>query len=106
MVAIVWRFVVKADRCADFEEHYGPQGTWARFFARAPEFVRTELLRGDGNEYLTIDYWTSSNAFLSFRDAHRAEYDAIDRRFEALTEAEERVGVFELASGDPSLRSG
>jgi heme-degrading monooxygenase HmoA len=98
MHAIVWRFAVKADRRAAFEEHYGPQGTWARFFAQAPEFVRTELLRGGGNEYLTIDYWTSADAFLSFRDAHRAEYEEIDRRFEALTEREERVGVFEVVA--------
>jgi len=92
MVVIVWRFVVR-DRAA-FERHYGPQGTWAKFFERDPQFVRTELLRGEANEYLTLDYWTSEEAFLAFRAAHRAEYEEIDRRCEALTEREERVGAF------------
>ncbi|HYU24743.1 MAG TPA: hypothetical protein VEO74_06040 [Thermoanaerobaculia bacterium] len=91
MYVIVWRFVVK-DR-AEFERHYGPEGTWAAFFRRDPGFVRTELLRGEG-ESLTIDYWSSKEAFLAFRARNLAEYEAIDRRFEALTEREERVGDF------------
>ena len=92
MYVIVWRFV--AHKPAEFERHYGPEGTWAAFFRRDPEFVRTELLRGEGNDYVTLDYWTSREAFLAFREAHRAEYEEIDRRFEALTESEERLGDF------------
>jgi len=92
MYVIVWRFTAK-DR-AEFERHYGPEGTWAAFFRRDPAFVRTELLRGEENEYLTLDYWTSKEAFQAFRAANRAEYEAIDRGFEALTESEERIGDF------------
>jgi heme-degrading monooxygenase HmoA len=91
MYVIVWRFLVKEDRRAEFERQYGPEGTWAAFFRRDPAFVRTELLRGEGNEYLTRDYWMSEEAFLAFRAAHLAEYEEIDRGFEELTESEERV---------------
>lgn len=92
MYVIVWRF--KAKDAAEFERHYGRDGTWAAFFRRDPAFVRTELLRGEGNEYLTLDYWRSKEAFLAFRAANLAEYEAIDRRFEALTESEERIGDY------------
>lgn len=88
MYVIVWRFLVKEDRRAEFERHYGPEGTWAAFFRRDPAFVRTELLRGEGNEYETRDYWTSEEAFLAFRARNLAEYEEIDRGFEALTESE------------------
>lgn len=92
MYVIVWRFVAKDP--AEFELHYGPQGTWAAFFRYDPAYLRTELLRGDGGEYLTLDYWVSEEAFLAFRAANLADYEAIDRRFEALTENEERIGDF------------
>jgi heme-degrading monooxygenase HmoA len=91
MYVILWRFTATHP---DFERHYGAEGTWAAFFRRDPAFIRTELLRGDGNEYLTLDYWTSKDAFLAFRAAHLGEYEAIDRICEALTEREERVGDF------------
>jgi heme-degrading monooxygenase HmoA len=94
---IVWRFIVKPDRRAEFERHYGADGTWAEFFRRDPACVRTELLRGDGNEYLTLDYWSSEAAFLAFRAAHLAEYEEIDRGFEAMTESELRVGAYVTA---------
>lgn len=90
---IVWRFA--ASGRAEFERHYAPGGTWAAFFRRDPHYLRTELLRGEGNDYLTLDYWTSRDAYLSFRAANRAEYEELDRRFEALTEREERIGEYE-----------
>ena len=92
MYVIVWRFVAKDS--AEFERHYGPEGTWAAFFRHAPAFLRTELLRGEGGEYLTLDHWVSEEAFLAFHTANLADYEAIDRRFEALTAREERIGGY------------
>jgi len=96
LYVIVWRFTTK--HRVEFERHYGPDGTWAAFFRRDPAFVRTELLRGEGDAYLTLDYWTDKEAFLAFRAAHLAEYEAIDKDFEALTESEERLGAFVTVS--------
>ena len=44
MYVIVWRFTA-ADPVT-FEEHYGPNGTWAQLFRRSGDYLRTDLLRG------------------------------------------------------------
>jgi heme-degrading monooxygenase HmoA len=99
MYVIVWRFV--ANDPAEFERHYGPAGTWVAFFRQDPAFLRTELLRGEAGEYLTLDYWVSEEAFLAFRAANLADYEAIDRRCETLTEREERIGGYVITPGAP-----
>jgi hypothetical protein len=91
MFVIIWRFTTR-DPVA-FEHHYGPQGTWAAFFRRDPAFVRTDLLKGDA--YLTLDWWTSRDAYEAFRTTHSAEYAQIDWQCESVAVTEEKVGVFE-----------
>jgi hypothetical protein len=94
MFVIIWRFTT-ADAEA-FERHYGPEGTWARFFRRDPQFVRTDLLRGDA--YMTLDWWTSREAYDRFRVAHAAEYGQIDFMCEAVALTEEKVGTFDVVA--------
>jgi hypothetical protein len=91
MFVIVWRFTTGDPEA--FERHYGPGGTWAAFFRRDANFVRTDLLRGDA--YLTLDWWTSREAYESFRTTHAAEYAQIDFQCESVAGTEEKVGVFE-----------
>ena len=67
MFVVVWRFT--ANDPAAFEEHYGPEGTWARLFRRSPEYVRTDLLRGS-DAYLTLDWWTSLAAYNAHPDVN------------------------------------
>ena len=93
MHVIVWRFTT-ADREA-FERHYGPDGTWVRFFRRSGDFVRTDLLRGQDG-YVTLDWWSSRDAYSSFREEHAADYAAIDRMCESVTATEDKVGEFEV----------
>jgi heme-degrading monooxygenase HmoA len=95
---VVWEFTVRAGSEQDFERRYGPEGDWARLFARDPEYLRTELqrdLRTQGR-YLTLDYWGSEAAYESFHGRHRAEYDDIDRQCEDLTKTEILIGRFVL----------
>ena len=89
----VWKFVVKPERAAAFEQHYGPAGTWVALFRKAPGYVRTELFRGDEHEYITIDYWENADAYRDFREAHAAEYRRLDGQMEALTEREEAIAT-------------
>lgn len=96
MYVVVWRFTTPDP--AAFERHYGPEGTWAQLFRRDPSYVRTDLLRGE-TEYLTLDWWTSREAYDAFRAAHAAEYAAIDERCESLTTSEVRVGEYVVAEG-------
>jgi len=42
---ILWEFLVKPGREKEFERIYGPEGDWARLFARAEGYVRSDLLR-------------------------------------------------------------
>jgi hypothetical protein len=91
---IVWEFLVKSGREGEFEDVYGARGAWARLFAKSPDHVGTELLRDTTtpNRYLTIDRWKAAGSFGEFREAHRAEYEALDARCEGLTEREAKVG--------------
>ena len=92
MYVIVWRFTA-ADPVT-FEEHYGPNGTWAQLFRRSGDYLRTDLLRGS-DVYLTLDWWTSLDAYNAFRAEHAEEYARVDAACESVTTFEERLGEFE-----------
>lgn len=97
MIEILWEFHVIPGKESEFERHYGPQGTWVQLFRKAPEFVRTDLLRDPEvhGRYLTIDCWTDLRAYDAFKHNFATEYHAIDAQMEALTQSETKVGVFE-----------
>jgi heme-degrading monooxygenase HmoA len=94
---VIWEFRVRAGMEARFEEAYGPQGDWARFFARDGGFVRTELNHDlkDSRRYVTLDFWVSREAYENFRRQYSSEYGALDQEFEQMTEKELEVGKFE-----------
>ena len=95
----LWAFNVQPDRKAEFEFHYGPEGTWVRLFRRAPGYLGSELLcdRADENRYVTIDRWETPEAWQAFRSLFAADYERLDREFEGLTTAESRLGEFARA---------
>jgi len=94
---ILWEYRVRRDRIREFEEHYGGEGTWARFFRSGQGYRETRLLRDRGSpvRYLTIDVWDDLASFQAFSETHAGEYGAIDRRCEAFTEEERCLGHFE-----------
>lgn len=98
MLHIVWEFRVRAERRAEFEGHYGSEGTWAAFFRRGRGYEATHLLRDreDPNRYLTIDVWSDLETQRAFTETNAAEYHAIDRRCEELTLEERCLGHFEV----------
>ena len=94
---IVWEFRVRRGIEAQFEQVYGPNGKWAQLFSQGQGYVRTELHR-DTKEilrYLTLDTWTSRQAYEEFREAHAAEYAAIDAECERMTTSEVEIGRYE-----------
>jgi heme-degrading monooxygenase HmoA len=93
----VWEFEIQPDFRAQFEEIYGPDGAWARLFRQCPGYRGTQLIRdlSRPGRYLTIDYWSSREAFHDFKQAHAAQYATLDRKCESLTEREAMVGEFE-----------
>ena len=96
VLQIVWEFRVGEGAARAFEEHYSPRGAWARLFAKAVGYERTVLLRdeSDPGRYLTIDVWRDAASFEAFRRDFAAEYQALDRDGEALTDSERCLGRF------------
>jgi heme-degrading monooxygenase HmoA len=94
---IVWEYEVMTEHVAAFEALYGADGDWARLFRRADGYVETRLYRDTAWPmlYLTIDRWLSRAAYEAFVQIAGPAYAALDRRGDALTARERRVGAFE-----------
>jgi heme-degrading monooxygenase HmoA len=95
----IWEFEIKPESRGQFEEIYGPDGAWARLFRQSPDYLGTKLTCDltRPRRYLTLDYWTSREAFHKFKRVHAAEYETLDRQCESLTEHEAMIGEFEDA---------
>lgn len=96
MFIVVWQFEIAEEKVAAFETAYGPQGSWAQLFRKSPDYKGTELLRDAyaAGQYLTIDRWTSEEAFRAFRKQNDADYEALDRSCDSLTTRETRIGAY------------
>ena len=96
MFVILWQFDIAEEKIASFEAAYGSQGSWSQLFARSSEYLGTELLKDAyvPGRYVTIDRWTSEEAFRAFRAQHDADYEALDRACDPVTAAETRIGAF------------
>jgi len=94
---VIWEFQVNPEAKLAFEQAYGPAGDWARLFSRSSDYRGTQLLRDidRSGRYLTFDYWTSREALRQLKQIHQADYDALDKQCEALTDNESLLGEFE-----------
>ena len=97
MFEIVWEYEVRPEKVEAFEALYGPEGDWVYLFSRADGYVETRLLRDTAQPmlYLTIDRWISRAAYEAFVRAGEPAYAALDRRGDALTVRERRLGAFD-----------
>jgi heme-degrading monooxygenase HmoA len=97
VLSTLWEFRVRPERAAEFETAYSPRGAWAALFTKSPGYLGTTLLKDPAapGRYLTIDRWSSPAAHTAMRERHAAEYETLDRSFEALTESEIALGTFE-----------
>jgi quinol monooxygenase YgiN len=95
--AIIWEFRVHRTHVQHFLAAYAPGGTWAALFRRDPAYLGTELLRDrdDPLRFLTIDRWTSAEAYARFRQQHAEDYENLDELCTAWTESEQQIGVFD-----------
>jgi quinol monooxygenase YgiN len=97
MLHIVWEFHARPERRAEFEVHYGPQGSWAELFRNSPEYRETILARDqkDPSRFLVVDIWESGAGFEAFKTRFKQAYSELDRRCEELTVVENCIGYFE-----------
>jgi heme-degrading monooxygenase HmoA len=93
---ILWQFDVAEEQLSAFEAAYGASGSWSALFARSAAYHGTELLKDAyvPGRYVTLDRWTSEEAFRAFRAEHDADYEALDRACDPLTSEESRIGAF------------
>jgi heme-degrading monooxygenase HmoA len=96
MFVVVWQFEVAEEKIAAFEAAYGPEGSWAQLFRLSSDYQGTELMREAyvSGKYLTVDRWTSEEAFRAFRRDHDSKYESLDRACDSLTSRETRIGVY------------
>ena len=97
---VVWEFWVRPGAEAEFEWAYGPSGAWVKLFSGDPAYSGTRLVRDEKQtrRYLTVDSWAGSAEYEAFRKQHEADYEAIDRECEGLTERETEIGRFQEVS--------
>ena len=74
MIALVFRYDVRDTEM--FEDVYGPDGEWAKFFRQGAGFFGTELLRDveEPDRYIVIDRWESIDAYNAFISENQQEY--------------------------------
>ena len=92
----LWRFVVPAGTEERFVLAYRADGDWARLFATAPGFIRTDLWRGEDGAYLTADHWQTVEDFDRFQAAHGDDYRRLDAELEGIAGVEIFLGAFDL----------
>lgn len=96
MHLILWEFEPRQGKEAEFEQAYGANGAWAGLFAHSDDYRGTELLKStSGRTYLTVDRWTSAEAFTAFQQQWRTEYAELDQAMESLTVLERPFGTFD-----------
>jgi heme-degrading monooxygenase HmoA len=95
-ILVMWEFVVRPGKEAEFEKIYGPEGDWAQCFSKAGGYCGTELCRdlSEPGRFVTSDFWMSQEAYETFKAQHAAEYRALDQKCESLTEDEREIGKF------------
>jgi heme-degrading monooxygenase HmoA len=71
---------VPADSISKFIKAYGSAGDWARLFARAEGFVRTELYRSAEAQarFVTVDVWSNEAAWQAFVNRWGAAYAVLE----------------------------
>jgi heme-degrading monooxygenase HmoA len=92
----LWQFEVAPDNEQRVLAAYSSDGDWARLFATAPGFIRTELWRDGDGIYLTADYWTGAQAFERFQAGQGDEYRRLDAELEGVSGIETFLGAFDL----------
>jgi heme-degrading monooxygenase HmoA len=98
VVQLVWEFIAREGKLAEFERHYASDGTWTQLFRRGAGFRGTALLRDTRlpGRYLTIDSWETAEAHHAMKEKFSREYAQLNLLCEEFTERETHLGDFEV----------
>ncbi len=96
MYCLAWKYNVPSNQ-AKFEEEYGRNGSWFKFFESSDDYLGSELMKhADGKTYILIDKWMSKADYQDFLDENKADYDQLNEKNSALYDGEESMGEFDL----------
>jgi heme-degrading monooxygenase HmoA len=97
VVEIFYRYRVHPAQARAFEHAYGPNGPWAKLFARHPGFRRVRLFRHktEPDIYVTMDVWQTKADFDAFRRLYNEEYRRLDQQLAMLKLEEQLLGFYE-----------
>jgi hypothetical protein len=104
LFSYIWQYRIRPERRSEFLDAYRPGGAWTVLFSRDASYVETKLLQDtrSPDRYVTIDTWLTQAACSAFRERYAEEFEALDRKCEALTLDEEALGDFELVGSSES----
>jgi heme-degrading monooxygenase HmoA len=94
MYVILWEFTSKPGLENEFERLYGSEGVWNQLFRHGKGYLGTELLKGTGDRYISIDRWTSLSDYESFKHQYAEEYKKIDEECASVRGSESQIGSF------------
>jgi len=96
MFIVIWEYQVKIEKQSAFEKIYSASGVWAELFQKGSGYLGTELIRSaeHSDQYITIDRWTSLEAYETFLLRWKEEYQKLDLMCEGLTGQERCLGRF------------
>ena len=97
MLVILWEYMARPERLAEFERLYRPDGAWVELFRKSPGFVGTTLLRDAQNAHRFVieDRWTSEESYEAFKRDFAGEYKVLTDRGARLHKAEHLIGRFD-----------
>ena len=97
MFVALWEFEVKPRSKERFQKVYGPGGDWAKLFRSDSHYQETRLSHDPEHPaiFLTLDFWTSRQAYENFMASHAAGYERLDAVGEGLTRCERQIAWFE-----------
>ncbi len=98
MLVIVWEYMARPDRLAEFESLYRPDGPWVELFKKSPGFVSTTLMRDvrDAHRFVIADRWMSEASYEAFKLEFAPEYESLTTRGARLHRAEHLIGRFDF----------
>jgi len=94
--AYIWEYTIHPAFERAFVDAYAPEGEWVQLFRQHEGYIRTEFFRDLDNpdRFVTIDYWTSREAWQAFRDSADAAFRELDERCARYTLKERELGTF------------
>jgi len=92
----IWRFQVREGLEDDFVSMN--QNDWPVLFSRSDEYKGTIVGKNttDPRVYLTMDEWTSKDAFDRFVAANRSDFDKLSERHKRLCDSITNIGFYDF----------